>query len=254
MLALTPYVQKEARPAPHSTWRIRDSETPVGSTRKVFSLGAIVMSGSTLLAEESVRPALADDNCAVSDVTYSVVTSFLLRDTEFGAGTGVRPLGAGKLVLRYERAADGSSTRVKVMSYEVDNHMIVNANVAMWSTRVVTDSHTSVLPACDGNATGSMSGEGIVWNSAVRGYHSDGTLQCAGNACGKFGAPPVGTSPLHETQVFTWKPFRFNSDGHAFTMEYTKVAHSDSPKHTDYLALSGREVGRVCVARPATCR
>jgi len=59
---------------------------------------------------------------------------------------------------------------------------------------------------------------------------------------------PPGSSALHEAFAdVVFKPFHFSPDGKTFTMEFSKVSHSDSPKQTNFVSLSGRETKRVCV-------
>jgi hypothetical protein len=211
-----------------------------------------VLAASALIAASS--PAAENDaGCAVTDVDYTVVASLLLKDTEFGAGNGVRPLGSGKLRIRFVQPADGSPVQAKLMSYKLDNHLTVNASFGPWKTQVITESTTTVASGCNGATQGSLVNGDLVWKTPVAGYHSDGTLNCSGNVCGKFGSPPPGISPLHETQAFTFKPFRFSPDRATFSMEYTQVARSTSPKHTTYVSLSGREVARTCVAAAPPC-
>jgi hypothetical protein len=197
----------------------------------------------------------AEGTCSVSDVDYAVVGRLLLKDTQFGAANGVYPLGAGKVRLRYETGPDGAPHEAKLMSYELDNHLTVKASFALWSTKVVTDSRTVVADECDGAAKGTVQDGSIVWNTKVDGYQSDGTLDCSGNVCGKFGAPPPGSSALHEpATAVTFKPFHFNPDGRTFSMEYSQVSRSESPRRTAYLALSGREMKRTCVTQVVACQ
>jgi len=216
---------------------------------------AIVLVPLAVGASTAQTAHAAGESCAVSDVDYSVVSNLLIKDTQFGAADGLYPLGAGKVRVRYETAADGSPRTAKLMSYEVDNHLTVKASFALWSTKVVTESHTSVANSCEGAAKGQMSNKNdVVWRTAVDGYHSDGTLSCEGNVCGKFGAPSLGSSPLHETAPITFNPFHFDASGKSFSMDYTRLAHSDSPKQTTYLTLAGHETGRTCVTEPVTCQ
>jgi hypothetical protein len=197
------------------------------------------------------QDAIADEPaCGVTDVDYAVVGSLLLKDTQFGAANGVYPLGSGKARLRFAKNGEA-----KLMSYELDNHLTVNASFALWSTKVVTDSTTRVASECDGAAKGTFSHNDVIWQTKVDGYQSDGTLNCEGNVCGKFGAPPAGSSALHEPpEAVTWKPFHFDPDGHTFSMDYSQVSHSESPRRTAYLALSGRETHRTCVTEVTACQ
>ena len=202
------------------------------------------------LAAETGQPAGAaeEDACAVSDVEYNVVASVVIKNTVFGAANGVYPMGAGKITLRIAEHA-GLGT-VKLMSYELTNRLTVDARVAMFSTMVVTASHTSAAhDVCEGSAQGTLNNGTLTWNSKISGYHSDGTMECSGSMCGKFGAPPGGTSPFHDTpKVMRFSPFSFRPDRSTFTMPYMLVSKSDSPKQTTYLALSGRLVKHACAA------
>jgi hypothetical protein len=136
------------------------------------------------------------------------------------------------------------------------NHLTVQAKVATISTTVVTSSRTSTAAdACRGSAQGTLHDATLTWNSKVSGYHSDGTLECSGAMCGRFGAPPTGTSPFHDAPAaMTFNPFTFSVDGSTFTMPYTLVSKSSSPRQTTYMALSGRRVAQSCGAHaPAGC-
>jgi hypothetical protein len=217
--------------------------------RKLFAAAALaaivaVGAGTSNVAE-------GDDQCAVLDVDYITAGNLLVKDTPFGAGDGVYRLGTGKMRVRFEIRPNRAEA--KLMSYEVDNHLTIKASFALWSTTVETRSRTVVANTCEGAARGELAGGDIVWSTPVAGYRSDGTIECEGNACGKFGAPPPGASALHEADDVVFKPFHFSPDGKTFTMNYAKVSHSESPKQTNYLGLSGRETKRVCVIQPPAC-
>ncbi len=215
---------------------------------------AAVLTALSLALATTSTPADAEEACAVSDVDYDVVGNLLIKDTQFGAANGVYRMGDGRLRLRFEKGADGATRTTHLMSYDFDNHFTVKASFAAWSTAVETQSRTTVANECGGAAKGQFDGGNVVWSTPVDGYHSDGSLACSGNVCGKFGAPPAGTSPLHESAAVTFSPFHFSPDGKTFTMEYTRVSHSDSPRQTAYLSLSGREAKRTCVQTVAACQ
>src|SRR5580658_3583712 len=213
-------------------------------------LAAAVASMAALVAVTtgSSNVAAADESCAVSDVDYTIVGNLFVKDTQFGAANGQYPLGIGKMRVRFETGADGTPAHVKLMSYELDNHLTIKASFALWWTRVETRSRTVAADTPDGAAQGVLRGSDVVWSTPIAGYHSDGSLQCEGNVCGNYGAPPPGSSALHEAfSDVVFKPFHFASDGKTFTMEFSKVSHSESPKQTNFVALSGREAKRVCV-------
>jgi len=195
----------------------------------------------------------AETDCSVADVDYTVVGNLLIKDTQFGAANGVYRMGDGHLRLRLQGGADAAPKKAELITYELQNRFTVKASFAAWSTSVETQTRTTVASACAGAAQGTFDHGEVVWGTPVSGYHSDGTLACTGNVCGKFGAPPAGSSPLHEAASVKFSPFHFSPDGKTFTMDYTHVSHSDSPKQTSYLSLSGRETKRVCV-HAATCQ
>jgi hypothetical protein len=208
---------------------------------------------AAVIAGTAEPAAAADlDACPVSDVEYNVAANIRITDTPFGAADGVYSMGSGKVKLRVE--AQPGHEAVKMMSYDLVNRLTVEAKVAMLSTKVVTESKTATdHNACDGSAQGTLHDGKLTWSSGVSGYHSDGTMECSGAMCGKFGAPPRGTSPWHETQSsLKFSPFTFSPDGSTFTMAYTLVSKSDAPKQTTYLALSGRRVKQSCAAPAAT--
>jgi hypothetical protein len=216
-------------------------------------IAAVATATCAAVALSTAEPAAAADEsaCSVHDVEYSVVANIVVRDTPFGAADGVYSLGSGRLKLRLEEpAGDGP---VRMMSYDVVNHLTVEAKVAMLSTKVVTESRTAAARnACEGTAQGVLHDGVLTWTTNVAGYHSDGTMECSGSMCGKFGSPPKGTSPLHEVRIIRFKPFTFSPDRATFTMPYTLASKSDSPKQTTYLSLSGRRVKESCVTAPVS--
>lgn len=220
------------------------------SSHRRFPRCAAVAAGSMFtcaIGSGNAPKAMAADACPVSDVEYSVVSSVAVRGTTFGAANGVYPLGVGKVVLRFDRDA------VKLLSYDMSNHLTVKAKVAMLSTTVVTTSLTTTAAnRCGGSARGTMHEGTLDWGSNVTGYHSDGTQECSGSMCGKFGAPPYGASPFHDAPAtITFNAFHFSADRSTFSMEYMLVSKSASPRQTTYMALAGRRVKEACAS--ASC-
>jgi hypothetical protein len=216
-------------------------------------VGCAVAAAVAAIGVSTPSVADAEPPCATSEVEYTTVARLRIADTKFGAADGVYPLGAGKLRVRFEDSAEGGSKTARLMSYELDNHLAVKASFALWSTTVVTESHTSAATECEGAARGVVQGGALEWSTSVDGYRSDGTVHCKGNVCGQFGAPPPGSSPLHETSTVRLEPFHFDSSGKTFSMGYTRVSHSASPQQTTYVSLSGRETSRVCVTHALVC-
>jgi hypothetical protein len=220
--------------------------------RQLVTAASFVVFGG-LIASTSETAAAAEDNaCPVSDVEYAVSANVMVTNTPFGAANGLYSLGSGKIRLRVQGQPHEAET-VKLMSYELQNRLTVEAKVAMVSTKVVTTSRTSTAgDVCDGSAQGTLRDGTLTWSTKVKGYHSDGTMECSGSMCGKFGAPPKGTSPLHDVPPgLTFNAFTFSPDHATFTMPYTLVSKSDSPSQTTYLTLSGRRVNEWCSAPAA---
>jgi hypothetical protein len=184
--------------------------------------------------------------CADYDTEYVVVAHVVVRNTVLGAANGTYPLGVGRMKLGVSQH-DGIVT-VKLVSYETDNRLSLVANIGPLGATFLTASRTTVTPnACDGSAHGTLRGPTLTWISVVAGYRSDGTTACAGAMCGKFGSPPRGTSPFHETSpAMKFSDFTFSVDGETFTMPYTLLSKSESPRQTTYLSLAGRRVNQSC--------
>jgi hypothetical protein len=129
-------------------------------------------------------------------------------------------------------------------------HFKISSKALFWTTTVVTDTHTQATPeGCDGIARGRMGRTTLEWSTPIAGYRTDGTLTCDGSLCGKFGAPPPGTSALHiAPHPVPFHAFEFGRDFKTFTMPSTFVAKTDMPKQTAYLTLAGREVRRTCLS------
>jgi hypothetical protein len=220
-----------------------------GKRLRSLAIAAISITAAVFLAGMSPPVGAAEESaCPVFDVEYNVTASVVIKNTVFGAANGMYPMGSGKITLRIAEQAGLAS--VKLMSYELTNQLTVDARVVMLSTKVVTASHTSAArDACDGSAQGTLHNGILTWNSRVLGYRSDGTMECSGSMCGKFGAPPNGTSPYHDTPLaMKFSPFSFSPDRVTFTMPYILASKSDSPKQTTYMALSGRRAKQLCAA------
>jgi hypothetical protein len=186
--------------------------------------------------------------CDAQEVEYGVSGRLHVSDTPMGAGDGTYDVGPGHIVLRLE-GRDGRSARASLQSYEMREHFSVTARAAFWKTTVTTDAVARApgqarLPA----AEGTLNGNTLTWTSQVRGYRTDGTLSCNGDMCGNFGAPPKGQSPIVPPEnAVKLTPFRFSADETTFTMDYTLLSTSSSPKQRTQLALSGRELSRKCM-------
>jgi hypothetical protein len=233
---------------------------PIGMTslgRSAFAaLATFVVIGSA--AAPSVKKAEAQEAepCDVLEIEYATAGRLRLADTPMGAGDGLFDIGPGALTIRVANEGGKPGGAVTMRAYSMHEHFTVNAHAALWTTHVTTDTHTAVTPdACGDVAHGEMENGAIRWSTPLSGYRADGTLTCDGSMCGKFGAPPPGKSDFHSPhRVVTFQPFKISADGKTFTMSQVLVSHSESPKQTAYLALSGRETRRTCVQSTPQCR
>jgi hypothetical protein len=196
-------------------------------------------------------PASADppaDACEAWDVEYALAASLRLSETPMGAGDGNYNVGPGTAVLRFEREG------VRLRAYTMRARFSIESHAAFLAMQLLTDASTTTTPdACGDLARGELDRGTVSWGASLSGYRTDGTVTCDGSLCGRFGAPPPGQSglhiPPHEVRLGA---FHFSPDMRTFTMASTWVAHTDSPKQTAHVALSGREVRSACV-HPSPC-
>jgi hypothetical protein len=204
-------------------------------------IGLALVAPSASAEAEGVESA----SCALSDVQYDVSATLLITGTTMGAGNGEHRVGPGKVVLRFDNR--NGQRAVRLLTYDLQERFTVVAKSLLWTTQVTTS-----IEMRAGNsgtvADGTLTGHVVQWSSQAKGVHSDGTLSCEGSMCGKFGAPPSGTSELHAgPNALELKPFEFSADMKTFAMPYTLVSKSASPQQQTLVALSGRERNRACV-------
>ncbi len=190
--------------------------------------------------------------CNAWDVEYSLAANLRLAETPLGQGDGVYAIGPGAVVLRFDNQDGAPRGRVKMLSYTMQEHFTVVAKTLFWKTTVITDTRTAATPdRCWSAAEGALGDGAVRWSSPVRGYRTDGVLTCEGSLCGKFGAPPEGTSELHiAPHPVQFSPFVLGKDLKTLTMAQTLVSKTEVPKQTGYVAIAGREVRRSCRAVP----
>ncbi len=224
--------------------------------------GALValVSSSSVLAPRAAR-AEGEPACEAWEVEYATSGRLSIRDTSMGAGDGDHTVGPGSITLRWSNAGGTNgggpgAGPVSLVGYRMTEHVVVDAKALMFSTKVTTDTvSTLASPPCAGAAQGAAQGTRVAWSTPMRGYRSDGTLVCEGNMCGKMGAPPRGRSEHHEgPRDVTLAPFVFSADLRTFTMAPVVVSKSDSPKQTTSLSLAGREVRRTCLTQRPCAR
>jgi hypothetical protein len=187
--------------------------------------------------------------CDAWDVEYTLAAKLQLSDTPMGAGNGIYAIGPGTTVLRYTNVQGQPGGLVRMRSYTLREKFEIESHAVFWTTHVLTDSRTTTTPdACGDVAKGQLEGRRIRWTTRVSGYRTDGTLNCDGSLCGKFGAPPGGTSELHiPPHAVAFSPFEVAPDLKTFSMPATFVSKTDDPKQTAHVTIWGRVVKRTCV-------
>jgi hypothetical protein len=174
-----------------------------------------------------------------------------LKDTPHGAGNGVYDVGPGRLTLRFTADPSGAAPpRVEMISYETKQHFVVDSHVLFIHAKVETNTKTQATPDARGViATGTLSGRELDWSTPLRGFRTDGTLQCEGSGCGTSGVPPKGESPFHTgPSPVMFSNFVFDSDNlDTYRMAATKVSHTEMPRQTAKVTFAGRQTSRTCV-------
>jgi hypothetical protein len=219
--------------------------------KRVIS-SAFVLGVGIALAPSPASPA-EQAPCDAWEIDYTLAANLKLEDTPMGEGDGVYKIGPGRVTLRFEDRGGQPAGNVKMLAYGMKEHFQIVSKTLFWTTSVTTDTNTGVgQDRCSIVAEGVLTDRSLRWNKPLRGYHTDGTLTCDGSLCGKFGAPPSGTSALHiPPHDVPFAPFAYGADMKTFTMPFTFVSRSDMPKQTGYLALAARETRRACVvAKP----
>ena len=187
----------------------------------------------------------------MTDEEYLLAATLRVTETRMGKGDGTYAIGPGDLRIRVDRRTG----HAHIFSYRLTERFTVQTAVLLWTTTVLIDAGTHASSnRCAVAAEGTLSGQTLRWTTPVRGYATDGVVTCAGILCGLFGAPPPGRSEIHTTDPVTLAPFTFDADGTTFTMPYTFVLRTETPRQTAYLALAGRRVERACARGPVCAR
>lgn len=215
----------------------------------VLALGTAL--ATSALGTQSALGGEVASACEVTEVEYAAVGRLWVKDTLFGAGDGVFPIGPGTVVLRFGAAVEGGRRPVQLRVYAMKQHVVVISTALFWTTTVTSDTDTRMTVA----ARGMLADRTLRWQGPPPAMRSDGTIVCDGSLCGVFGAPPKGNSPLHMgPNAVALEPFEFGADMTTFTMRYTFVSESDSPKQRSYVALAGREIRRTCETQLASAQ
>jgi hypothetical protein len=215
---------------------------------RLLTTGALATTVALAIAP---RGAAADDapTCTAWDVEYSLAGNLKITDTTMGAGDGVFPVGPGRAVIRFDSVNGAPGGHARLNAYSMRERVSITSKAAFWSATVTTDTTSK---AADGTSDeGTLAGTTLTWGGPMRGYTTDGKMNCGGSLCGKFGAPPAGDSTVHlPARAIPLAPFQYGKDLKTFTMSFVQVSQSDgssSPKQTSFEAISGREVKRTCV-------
>ncbi len=213
------------------------------SSRSILLVGAIL----TGWVPADAAPAESRESpCAVTEVQYDLAANLKITDTMMGAGDGVHRIGPGRVVVRFDDRSE--VRRASLVSYDLRQSFTVESTVLFWATRVKSNLYMSASRAPASVAEGTMDGRTLRWDGRASGVRTNGTLDCDGSMCGKFGAPPAGTSEVHEGPVsIELEPFQFGADMKTFTMPFAVISRSDSPKERTLVSIAGREAQRACV-------
>jgi hypothetical protein len=216
------------------------------SFRPILALGAILAGSMPAHAAPTAPNELP---CGVADVEYDLAATLAITDTVMGAGDGVHHIGPGRVVVRFD---DRSGVRrASLLSYDLHESFTVVSSVLFWATRVKSDLQLRASPGTASVANGTMVGHDLRWDGRASGMRTDGTLQCEGAMCGKFGAPSSGTTEVHEgPSSIQLEPFQFSADQKTFAMPFAVISKSDSPRERTLLSIAGRQVQRACVFAP----
>ncbi len=187
--------------------------------------------------------------CGSWEIEYALRANLKLTDTPLGQGDGVVQIGPGRVVLRFQDSDGKPGGAVQMRRYEMRDHFTVKTRTLFWNTVVENDTKTQATPDGSGvAAAGTLSKNQIAWSTPVRGYRVDGKITCTGAMCGKFGAPPPGTTEIHiGPNPVQFSAFTFSPDLKRLGMPYTFVTKTKMPKQTSYVELKGHEVKRSCL-------
>lgn len=188
--------------------------------------------------------------CDALEVEYSLAGQLTLSDTPMGQGDGTYPVGPGRAIVRFSMRNGEVAGPAKLVAYEMNERFRIDNTTVFWTTHVTTSSKTTVgADTCGVVANGTLANRTLTFTSPLRGSRTDGTVTCEGSLCGKMGAPRPGSSPLQvPPHDVSFQPWVFGADLKTFTMAKTWSAHTESPKQTAHISLSGRELRRECVS------
>jgi len=206
--------------------------------------GTLVGFGIALAAADA--SAAPPPSCAELEVEYALAGTLRLADTPYNLANGAHKVGPGTMVLRYE-----PSGRVTIRSYSMEQSFSIVIRAFVSTMTITASTITRAAPDAAGVvAEGVLKDGRIEWTTRARSVRTDGSLNCSGRYCGSFGAPALGRSVVKVgPEDALVRPFALSNDGRSFTMPFTLATRTEAPKQTSFLALTGREVRRTCVAK-----
>lgn len=214
-------------------------------------LFCVPLVGAAPVAEPVRGPAPANPaHCPNWVAEYALAARLRLTDTPFGAGDGVYDIGPGRLKIGFSSSPEANTLNARVLAYEMRNSFTVESHVMFIRAKVTTRAESRATPDARGVvATGTLTDQQLTWSLPFHGHRTDGTLFCEGLGCGFPGIPPSGQSPLHiPPSPVKFGRFSFDSPNLlVFRMDYVKVAHTEMPRQTAFVSISGRQTSRECV-------
>ena len=223
-----------------------------GAATLVTALGVMATIPGSAGPARALAPVPLGAPCDAWELEYLLNANLKLTETPLGQGDGIYKIGPGRVVLRFDDVNGRPGGTVRMSSYDMRDHFTVKSRTLFWSTVVENDTKTRATPSqCGVAATGKLDGDKLAWSSKVAGYRVDGTITCTGALCGKFGAPPAGTTQLHiPPSPVQFSAFAFSSGLKQLKMPFTFVTKTAVPKQTSYVELAGTMVRRACVTAP----
>ncbi|HEY8088003.1 MAG TPA: hypothetical protein VIF09_09160 [Polyangiaceae bacterium] len=222
----------------------------MASRAKVVGTSTVI-AGALVVLGMTVAPIASADGpaCTAWDVEYALNGNMKLADTPMGAADGVYPIGPGRAVIRFEDKSGSPGGHARMTAYGIHERISITTKALFLAATLVTETNSRAAPDGTGAvAEGNLVDHTLAWSSPMRSYRTDGTTNCDGSLCGKFGAPPPGVSEVHiGPRTVQPASFQFAPDMKTFSMGFVQTSHADSPSQTTSEAISGREMKRTCV-------
>jgi hypothetical protein len=171
-----------------------------------------------------------------------------------GAGDGEHPIkaGAARILFENKNGQPGAGT-ARLLDLRITSKVVVDASLLGLGAKVTSQTRAAFTPDhCGVVTTGKFDGRQLNWIHQARGYRANSDVVCDGAMCGKFGGPPQGKSKMsHGPHSVKLNALRFREGVRRFSMAYTKISHTESPRQTSYWQLEAVETQRHCVMKAA---